>query len=75
MAEVLVRLLRKHSCKKEALICGNTGRRAKGDGLEAMLAPETTQGRDVLEIILKSQEHLESQHLVEVKGKTIDFGF
>ena len=37
--------LRKHSCKKEGLVCGNTGRRTNGDGPEEKRAPETTQGK------------------------------
>lgn len=45
MAEVLVRLLRKGSCKKEVLICRIQGRRTNGDVLEAKLGPKTTQGK------------------------------
>lgn len=36
--------LRKHSCKKEVLICGNTGRRANGDGMEGKCALRQHRG-------------------------------
>jgi hypothetical protein len=61
--------LRKHSCKKEVLIRGKTGRRANRDELEGKQAQRQLRGGGVEGSILKSQGRLKSQRLLEVKER------